>query len=162
MWRIKSLIGLLIVACVLLATTSPARAQDIEPRSFSNAPVGVNFLIPAYAYTDGGVSFDTSLPLTNPNLTTSNLILAYVRTLDLWGKSGKFNVIAPYGWLSGSAENDGQTIRRYITGFSDPAFPGLDQSLRRPGALGEGIQGVPAGPDRRREPARDRAARPVR
>ncbi len=111
-----------LIASALLMAASPARAQDIEPRSYSNAPVGVNFLIPGYAYTTGGVSFDTSLPLTNPKLSTNNLILGYARSLDLWGKSGKFSVIAPYGWLSGSAENSGQTIQRNISGFGDPAF----------------------------------------
>ena len=111
-----------LMLCGLLACTSAALAQDIEPRSYSNAPVGVNFLIPGFAYTDGGIAFDSSLPLTDPKLTTSNLILGYARSLDLWGKSGKFNVIAPYGWLSGSAEYDGETMRRDVSGFSDPAF----------------------------------------
>lgn len=112
----------LLAAVVLLAPAFQARAQDIEPRSYSNAPVGVNFLIPGYAYTDGGVAFDTSLPLSNPQLNTSNLILGYARSLDLWGKSAKFSMIAPYGWLSGSAENDGATVRRDVSGFGDPAF----------------------------------------
>jgi hypothetical protein len=122
LWRLKALAIAMLVAGTLMAPGSAARAQDIEPRAYSNAPVGVNFLIPGYAYTDGGVSFDTSLPLTNPNLTTSNLILAYARSLDLWGKSGKFNVIAPYGWLSGSADYDGETVHRNISGFGDPAL----------------------------------------
>ena len=121
-WRSKALAVAALIASALLVPASPARAQDIEPRSYSNAPVGVNFLIPGYAYTDGGVSFDTSLPLANPQLTTSNLILGYARSLDLWGMSGKFNVIAPYGWLSGSAEYGDQTIERNVSGFGDPAF----------------------------------------
>ena len=29
----------------------PARAAEIEPRAYANAPVGVNFLIAGYAYT---------------------------------------------------------------------------------------------------------------
>ena len=43
----------------------PASAQDIEPRAYSNAPVGVNFLVAGYAYTRGGLSFDTALPITD-------------------------------------------------------------------------------------------------
>jgi hypothetical protein len=38
----------------------PARAQDIEPRAYSNAPIGVNFLIAGYGYTRGGLSFDSA------------------------------------------------------------------------------------------------------
>ena len=36
-----------------------ARAQDMEPRSYSNAPVGMNFLVAGYVYTRGGLAFDT-------------------------------------------------------------------------------------------------------
>ena len=34
--------------------------------------------------------------------------------------SGKVDVILPYGWLSGSAEFDGQTVTREISGLADP------------------------------------------
>ena len=56
-----------LAACALVAGTAP-RAQDIEPRAYSNAPVGVNFLIAGYAYTRGGLAFDPSLPVTDENL----------------------------------------------------------------------------------------------
>jgi len=95
------------------------RAQSIEPRSYSNAPVGVNFLIGGYAYTRGGVSFDT-LPITDPKLTTSSAVVGYARALDLWGSSGKFDVIVPYTWLSGSAIYQGDPVRRDVDGFADP------------------------------------------
>lgn len=111
-----------LIACALIAAVSTARAQDIEPRSYSNAPVGVNFLIAGYAYTRGGLAFDTSLPLTNPQLSTSNAILAYARALDLWGYSGKFDVIVPYTWLSGTADYAGQPLQRIVNGFANPAF----------------------------------------
>lgn len=54
----------LTVATIVLAvgTLSVAQAQDIEPRAYSNAPIGVNFLIAGYAYTQGAVPFDASLP----------------------------------------------------------------------------------------------------
>ena len=111
-----------LALCALIANAPAARAQDIEPRAYSNAPVGVNFLIAGYVYTEGGVSFDGSLPLTNPELSTSNALLAYARVLDFWGKSAKFDVIAPFSWLSGSADYDGQPLQRNVSGFNDPAF----------------------------------------
>jgi hypothetical protein len=30
-----------------------ANAQDLEPRAYSNAPVGLNFLIAGYGYAEG-------------------------------------------------------------------------------------------------------------
>jgi hypothetical protein len=109
-------------ACVLGASASIARAQSIEPRAYSNAPVGVNFLITGPYYTRGGLWFNTSLPLTDPNLNTANAVVGYARTLDLWGKSGKFDVIVPYTWLSGSATYQGDAIEREVDGFADPLF----------------------------------------
>ncbi len=111
-----------LAACVLTAAVSPARAQDIEPRAYSNAPIGVNFLIAGYAYTRGGLSFDPAVPITNANLNTSNVVLAYARVLDLWGKSGKFDVIVPYTWLSGTADYQGEPVQRTVSGFANSAF----------------------------------------
>ena len=120
-WGLDVLISAL-TACVLAASATAVHAQSIEPRAYSNAPVDVNFLIGGYAYTRGGLAFDSSLPLTDPSLATSSAVLAYARTLDLWGKSGKFDVIAPYTWLSGSANYRGDPLDREVNGFADPTF----------------------------------------
>ena len=118
--RIHALAALLTLAWLLAA--SPARAQDIEPRQYANTPVGVNFLISGYAYTQGGVSSDPALPVTNPDLNTSSAVLGFARSLDFWGRSGKVDFVAPYTWLSGSAELDGEPLSRNVSGFADPRF----------------------------------------
>jgi hypothetical protein len=105
--------------CLLAAGTLAVRAQDNEPRSYSNAPVGMNFFVSGYAFTDGSLSLDPALPVKDPKLRTHNLVFAYARTLDLWGKSAKFDVIVPYCWLSGSALYAGQTVQRQVDGFAD-------------------------------------------
>lgn len=111
-----------LLATVVLITAAVARAQDIEPRAYSNAPVGVNFLIGGIAYTRGGVAFDSSLPITNPELETWSPLVGYAHVLDLWGMSGKFDVVVPYSWLSGTAQRAGQTLEREVDGFGDPRF----------------------------------------
>jgi len=110
-----------LAACVLAGVVPLARAQDIEPRAYSNAPVGVNFLIAGYAFTRGGVSFDPAVPITNAKIDTSNAVLAYATVLDLWGKSAKFDAIVPYTWLSGTAEVDGQPAQRIVNGVANPS-----------------------------------------
>lgn len=109
-----------VASCAFLMGGSAVRAQSIEPRSYSNAPVGVNFVIGGYAYTRGGVSFDTSVPITDPHLAASSAVVGYARTLDLWGTSGKVDVIVPYTWLSGSASYQGAPVEREAAGFGDP------------------------------------------
>jgi hypothetical protein len=112
----------ILAACVVAGAALPACAQDIEPRAYSNAPVGVNFLIAGYAYTRGGVAFGPSLPITDPNLHTSNAVVAYARVLDLWGMSAKFDATVPYTWLSGTADYRGQTVPRTENGLANSAF----------------------------------------
>jgi hypothetical protein len=111
-------IALLVLAG--LVTASAVRAQDIEPRQYANTPVGVNFLVSGYAYTDGGLAFDTALPLKDPQLVTNSGVLGFARALDLWGRSGKVDFGVPYTWLSGSADLEGERVERTVDGFGDP------------------------------------------
>lgn len=39
---------------------------------------------------------------------------------DMWGKSGKIDLIVPYSQLSGSAKAAGQTHTRRVSGLNDP------------------------------------------
>ncbi len=84
-----------------------ARAQDIEPRSFSNTPVGTNFLIGGYAFTRGSLAEIPDVPLTGSRLDTS---------------SAKFDVAAPVTSLSGRAVFAGQPLAREVQGLGDPRF----------------------------------------
>jgi len=93
---------LLLLALVALGTR--AAAQDLEPRAYVNTPVGLNFLLAGYGYAAGGVATDPSLPLQNAHLQVHSTFLAYARALDVWGRSGKIDVVLPYAWLSGTAD----------------------------------------------------------
>jgi hypothetical protein len=110
----------LAVTFTLVLGGGLANAQDIEPRSYSNAPIGVNFAIAGYAYTRDGVAFDAAMPITDVQLQTSNAVLGYARVLDFWGQSGKVDVVVPYTSLSGSATYAGQPLERVIHGMGDP------------------------------------------
>lgn len=99
-----------------------ARAQDLEPRSYTNTPVGLNFLIAGYGYTEGNVGFDPSVPITDAQLHTNSTFVAYARSLGVGGRSAKFDVVLPYTWLSGSALFAGQPRARSVSGFGDPRF----------------------------------------
>jgi len=111
-----------LTVSALMAIASVALAQDIEPRAYSNAPVGVNFLMVGYGYTRGGLPFDPALPVTNMSLTTKSALLTYTHALNLWGKSGKIDFLVPYTFLSGSAEFAGAPVDRVVNGFADPLF----------------------------------------
>lgn len=117
---IGRLLAGVFASSALLQAWSTAQAQTIEPRAFSAAPVGVNFLIAGLAGTRGALSFDDAVPLTEAKFTSTGPILGYVRSLDLWGASGKFDVIVPYAGFSGSALYQGAPVERDVAGFADP------------------------------------------
>jgi hypothetical protein len=58
----RSFLGLRPLAALLLAPALAA-AQSMEPRAYSNLPVGLNILIVGYAYSEGALGFDASVPL---------------------------------------------------------------------------------------------------
>lgn len=122
-WRFSELkfLGWMIGALALgTALSIETHAQDLEPRAFANTPVGLNFLIGGYAYSKGAVGTDPSVPIEDAEVKLNSAVLAYVRTLDLWGRSGKFDIILPYTWASGSATFAGQAQTRDVSGLGDP------------------------------------------
>jgi hypothetical protein len=118
--RTKHVFSAGLLTAGLLSCGGIAHAQSLEPRAYSPAPTGLNFVIAGFAFTKGGLSFDTAVPVTDAHLSTSGPILAYARTLDIAGRSGKVDVILPFARLSGSALFQGQPVSRDVTGAADP------------------------------------------
>jgi hypothetical protein len=108
----------------ILAAAMTAEAQQLEPRTYTNTPVGMNFLLLGYAYTTGDVAFDTSAPIEDGHITVHSALLGYARSLDVWGRAGKIDVVLPYAWLSGTAKVAGQPQSREVSGLADPQVRG--------------------------------------
>ena len=98
---------------------SGAFAQSIEPRAYSPAPVGVNFAIVAYTESRGAIPTDAALPLSDIDLKVHAALLAYARSLNLFGKSGKFDLIVPVAQLEGTATYFGDPVERKVSGLGD-------------------------------------------
>jgi hypothetical protein len=75
---------------------SDCRAQEIEPRSYSPAPSGVNFMLLVAGHSSGGVLTDPSLPVTNIDAQIDALGLGYGRTFGFVGRSANFAIALPY------------------------------------------------------------------
>ena len=112
--------SLLCLLALFLATA--VQAQSLEPRSYSNSPVALNFLVAGYAYAEGKIAFDPTLPIVDAQFDTHTGILAYARSLDAWGKSAKFDAVLPFSSFSGNALVGSQPRQREVSGFNDPRF----------------------------------------
>ena len=110
----------LFLSLILLSGCFTVFSQDLEPRAYTNIPRGLNFVLAGYNYSAGGVLFDPTVPLENANIQIHGTLFAWARSIKVGPMSGKVDVIIPYGWLSGSAEYDGQTVTREVSGLADP------------------------------------------
>ncbi len=84
-----------LIITVPLALPPRAQAQELEPRTFSNAPVNLNFAAIAYAYSAGNVALDPSLPIEGLKASINTIGLRYVRTLDFFGVTSKAKFLLP-------------------------------------------------------------------
>ncbi|HWX14982.1 MAG TPA: transporter, partial [Chthoniobacterales bacterium] len=104
----------------VLGTT--LHAQDLEPRAYSNSPIGLNFIIAGYGYASGTVLTDPSLPLENVSNELHVGVIGFARTFGAFGQSGQFGLIVPYASLAAKGLVFGLPHSRYVDGFADPAF----------------------------------------
>ena len=110
---------IILAAALSLGARSSPRAQVMEPLSYTNAPIGLNFLIAGYGYLWGDVLVDPSLPIKDVDAKVSTAVLTYARVLDFWGQSGTFALVVPYAWLSASGEVAGQSRTVDRSGLTD-------------------------------------------
>lgn len=121
-FRFQRLRRIQFLAMPLVFVASNSAGQDLEPRAYTNTPVGLNFLIMGYSHIEGGVATDPALPIDDVQVEVHSSVFAYARSLDVFGKSAKFDVVLPYAWVSGSAKALGQFRDREVSGFADPRF----------------------------------------
>jgi hypothetical protein len=145
-----------LVACSL---GSAAGAQDLEPRAYTNAPYGLNFLVMGFTDSDGGVLFDPSIALDNASLHIDGPVLGYARSLRMGNLSAKIDGGVSHVCIKGSADYQGQPVSGTRCGWSDARVkwsvnffgaPALSleefASYRQNLVLGASLQlGVPSG-----------------
>jgi hypothetical protein len=81
-----------------------AYSQELEPRAYSPAPMGVNFLVLAGGNSSGGVLTDPSLPVENIEASIDALALGYGRTFGMFGRSANVAIVVPYIFAEASGD----------------------------------------------------------
>lgn len=103
----------------MLASIRPASSQELQPRSYSDVPVGTNFAVGSYSISSGDVSLDPSLPLSDVNATLGTTTLGFSHSFDLNGHTASWAVAVPYLGAHVTAAVFGQTMSGSRYGFSD-------------------------------------------
>jgi len=84
------------VAFVAALLPALAAAQELEPRAYSNAPIGTNFIVAGYARSSGRVLLDPSLPVTDVDASIDAYSLGYARYFGLFGRTTSFSIALPF------------------------------------------------------------------
>ena len=111
--------SVLLLMCSFAGSTG---AQEMEPRVYSNAPIGMNFLLLGYGHSDGALLFDSSIPIQGASAVVDIAVMAYAHSFDFQGKSARFGIVMPYAGLDANGFLDGAYRERNVSGFADPTF----------------------------------------
>lgn len=110
-------LGVFIASVVFVSHTL---ANDVEPRLYSNVPVGVNFVSLGYANSQGEVTFDSSVPIDDAEGDIDSLVLSYSRGMQIAGKSALLSIALPYVDLGLAGLLYGEPASGRRKGFGDP------------------------------------------
>lgn len=109
---------ILYLCCLVLAPL--AGAQELTPRAYWPAPTGTQLLSIGAVYTRGDIVPDPSLPITGIDSKIGTTYVAYLRTLDLFGRSSNLIFELPYSWGDTLGEHSDQgLLEREYQGFGD-------------------------------------------
>ena len=61
-----------------LTSSIPVAAQDLEPRAYAAAPIGLRFVVAGLGRSSGGVVVDASLPLEDAHATVGTAVFGAV------------------------------------------------------------------------------------
>ena len=114
-WRLPRVLA----ACFLLLGVVPLAAQEFEPRTYSVAPVGMNFFAIGYGFATGAVFMDPALPVDDVDGQVHVVVARYIRTLEAFGRPAKLKLGLP--WSSGHWDGflEGEFRTRDATGLGD-------------------------------------------
>jgi Putative MetA-pathway of phenol degradation len=114
-----------IGACALLAAfcwflVADCMAQDLEPRRWSQLPVGMNVFGVGGGRTDGDIFFDPVLQIDDATFELYGLGASYVRSFEWLGKNSRFDAVVPYARGRWEGLLNGEAASRVRSGFGDP------------------------------------------
>jgi hypothetical protein len=121
-----------LVAAFVLGSL-PAFGQELEPRSYSPAPVGTSFLIASIGGSEGAILFDSSVNVDSVKAELSIATTAFGYTFGLAGRQARVLAVFPVAWGHIAGEVGGISQRRPMRGLVDPRI-----------RISVGLRGAPA------------------
>lgn len=108
---------------LLFGTAASVGAQELDVRTYTNVPIGVNIVQMGYGRSVGNILVDPSLPVEGLDARLNLGFVKYIRMLDFFGRASKVEALLPFssGRWEGVQAGVGQR-RRELTGLADARF----------------------------------------
>jgi hypothetical protein len=118
----KRIVTLAVLTWVVLSLwVADGTAQELTPRAYWPAPKGTQVLVLGYNHSTGDVITDPSLPVVGVDSKIHLGLLAYMKILSLWGRTGSIVVELPYSQGTTKGDLEGDATRRDFSGLGDVA-----------------------------------------
>jgi hypothetical protein len=111
---------LIFLTIAALATSVPIAAQDLEPRAYSAAPIGLRFVVAGLGRSSGGVVVDASLPLEDVNATVGSAVFGAATTFSLFGRTALALGVLPIAHAEATGRIGEEARRATRNGLADP------------------------------------------
>jgi Putative MetA-pathway of phenol degradation len=113
--------GFIPAALILCLTPALCAAQDLTPRAYLTAPVSANAVLITYAFADGELLFDPTLPIEDAVGTSHTPAVTAFATFNLLGRTSNISGSLPFafGDFSGTVAGEHGAVRR--SGVADIA-----------------------------------------
>lgn len=131
-----------LILCAMASIFDAAFAQQLEPRRWTHLPVGANFAGIGYLYTEKDIFFNPALEIEDAKGEIHTAVFSYLRVLDVFGKSGRIELLLPYssGRWEGLLQGQPASTRR--RGFQDPGLRFAVNLAGSPAQRGEAFSSV--------------------
>jgi len=87
-----------IISIFFLSSMTMGFSQELEPKAITNLPVGTNFLVASYSFSQGDILLDPAVTIEDLNANIHRTIFGYVRSINFLGLSSKLDVIIPFAF----------------------------------------------------------------
>ncbi|MEZ2354370.1 transporter [Caballeronia sp. RCC_10] len=94
----------------------------MEPRAYSDVPIGTNFVVLNYARSSGQVLLDPSLPVTDLQAKINAYSIGYSHSFGIAGHTASIAALAPYAVASLTGDVGGTARQAYRSGMGDVRF----------------------------------------
>jgi Putative MetA-pathway of phenol degradation len=112
--------AILVLCTGLVQPIGTASAQDLEPRAYAAAPVGLSFLAVIGGHSTGAVLIDTSLPLEDVRASVNSLGAGVGTTFDFFGRTALAVAALPVAWVEATGRVGEVSQHASRSGLADP------------------------------------------